>query len=125
MTKPCQSTSRELFGILGAHPKKSEILKEWNKYFLEKGIDAFMDSYNVKEKDLLVHFSDMFLFDRRAYIVSPNLQKLVLPYLDVIDLASKEAGKASFIYNRGGVLIGYFFDDHSVDKILMFVDSKN
>ena len=118
MTKPRVSTTRELFGVLGAHPNASAIQREWNAHFESEGIDAFMDRYPTTPEQLPERLSEMFHFDRRAYIVGLRLQEAILPLLDHIDTSAKGEGRADTVINTDGVMAGYFLKDFSPEKVV-------
>ncbi len=85
----------------------SKIQKEWNKYFKEEGIDAFMAKYPTKVDQLPERLSEMFHFDRRMYLVGEDLQESVGQLLDTLD-ESVDEGKVSIIKNEGGIFTGFF-----------------
>ena len=118
MSKPRTSTARELFGVLGAHPRASALQREWNAYFAREGIDAFMGRYPASIKLLPGRLSEMFHFDRRAYIVGLRLQKAILPLLDALDASTAGEGRAVVVVNRGGECMGYFLEDTSPDSVM-------
>ena len=107
MTKPRTNPDRELFGIIGTVEDVSSEKKWWNAQFLEKGIDAFMDSYPSKEKELPERLSEMFHFDRRGYIVGKPLQEAIIPLLDALDTAAEGEGRVDFVSNASGVMTGF------------------
>ena len=72
MTQSNKSTDREIYGIIGKFPNASKIQKEWNEYFKEKGIDAFMAKYPTEIDELPERLSEMFHFDRRMYLVGED-----------------------------------------------------
>jgi shikimate 5-dehydrogenase len=113
MTKPRTAPDREIYGLLGSEPDASRILKRWNAYFVEKGMDAFMDKYPTKESELPERLSEMFHFDRRAYIVGFSLQEAIKSHLDSLDssVEKKGEGRVNVLRNRGGVLQGFFVSD--------------
>ncbi len=80
--------------------------REWNRYFREHDMDAFLDRYPADKTNLHERLSEMFHFDRRIYVVAPRLQHLVTPLLDHLD-TSVENGKVTLILNCNGVLTGY------------------
>ena len=98
------STTRELYGILENMKNSSAIRSKWNAYFEEKGIDAFIDKYPTTIETIPERLSEMFHFDRRAYIVGDNLQEEVIPLLD------ESESKVNLIINDGGVMRGLWFD---------------
>jgi len=106
MTKPRTNPNRELFGIIGTVDDVSGEKKWWNAQFKDKGIDAFMDSYPTKEKELPERLSEMFHFDRRGYIIGNPLQEAIIPLLDQLDSSVGE-GRVDFVANTGGVMTGY------------------
>ena len=83
----------------------------WNKCFSDTGLDAFFDFYRTKTlQDLELRLSEMFLLERRGYVVSEEFQMLILPLLDRLDAKAREAGRVDTVTNEGGVLIGNFLD---------------
>tara|TARA_Y100000310_G_scaffold286539_1_gene310831 strand:+ start:74 stop:454 length:381 start_codon:yes stop_codon:yes gene_type:complete len=111
MTKPRVSTTRELFGIIGAHPQASALQREWNAYFTQEGLDAFLDRYPTKEEQLPERLSEMFHFDRRAYIVGNRLQEAIIPLLDHVEKSAADDGRVTVVLNRGGEFWGYYTDN--------------
>jgi len=117
MTKPRKNTGRELYGIIGAVPHASKLLKEWNAFFAEEGMDATMNVYPTTRANLPERLSEMFHFDRRAYIVGNNLSKAIIPLLDRVEPEARRRPRTSrgapvrgkgvgWVENEGGVLIG-------------------
>jgi shikimate 5-dehydrogenase len=127
MTKPRTSPDRELFGLLGAHPEASDLQREWNAYFEREGLDAFLDRYPTKEEQLPERLSEMFHFDRRAYIVGSRLQEAIILLLDHVEESAKAAGRVTVVLNRGGEFTGYFLDNLLPEALCKFVnwDLKN
>ncbi|MDD5751405.1 MAG: hypothetical protein PHS73_02695 [Candidatus Peribacteraceae bacterium] len=105
MTKPRTSIHRELYGIIGSIPNVSNVQKVWNAYFREQGIDATMNIYPTTKANLPERLSEMFHFDRRAYIVGKNLSKAIIPLLDRVEPAARGRG-VTWVENEDGVLIG-------------------
>lgn len=106
MTKPRTAIHRELFGILGSFPVAGKEMARWNKSFAKQGIDAWMSKYPATVKTIPERLSEMFHFDRRAYLVSPSLEKVVLPFLDRLETHAKQEGRVNTILNERGVLVG-------------------
>ena len=104
MTRPRLSTTRELYGILGKIPDAGKLQSEWNVYFEKKGMDAFMDKYPTTVETLPERLSEMFHFDRRAYLVGPELQEAIIPLLDNVDDSAKKKGNVNLVVNKNGVL---------------------
>ncbi len=73
-------------------------------------MDAFIDYYATKENQLPERLSEMFHFDRTMYIVDSSLGQAIKPLLDEIDPSVGE-GSVDTVFNREGVLIGYFVGD--------------
>jgi len=105
MTKPRKNTGRELYGIIGAVPHASKLLKEWNAFFAEEGMDATMNVYPTTRANLPERLSEMFHFDRRAYIVGKDLSKAIIPLLDRVEPEARRRGVA-WVENLEGILIG-------------------
>lgn len=107
MTKPRTNPDRLLFGIIGKVDDISSEKKWWNAQFLQKGLDAFMDSYPTKLAEIPERLSEMFHFDRRGYIVGKPLQEAIIPLLDHLDSSVEGEGRVDFILNAGGVFTGF------------------
>ena len=98
---------RFVIGYLGVTTPQGE-RKRWNGVLAQKGIDGFFDGYPTKTSDdLQFRLSEMFLLERRGYILAPQFQENVLELLDVVDASAQTAGKADTVVNEGGVLHGY------------------
>ncbi|MBU2213931.1 hypothetical protein KKC44_03025 [Patescibacteria group bacterium] len=107
MTRPRLSTTRELYGILGKVPEAGKLQAQWNAFFEKEGMDAFMDKYPTTVETLPERLSEMFHFDRRAYIVGPDLQEAIIPLLDEIEEEVLKKRKAEVVINNNGVMKGY------------------
>ena len=84
----------------------------WNALFKEQGIAAFFDFYRTGTKeDLELRLSEMFLLERRGYIVAPELQRIIVPLLDALDDAARAVGRADTVRNDGGILTGFLCED--------------
>lgn len=108
MTKPRTNPDRQLFGVIGTVDNVSALKKQWNGYFTDEGLDAFMDSYATTPQELPERLSEMYHFDRRGYIVGKPLQKAIIPLLDALDASSEGEGRVDTVVNRGGVMTGYY-----------------
>ncbi len=113
MTRPRTAPDRELFGIIGKVPNASKVQREWNLFFKEKGMDAFMDKYPTTEKNLPERLSEMFHFDRRIYLIGPELSKAIIPLLD-----SVEGNSVNVVMNEDGVMKGMFIEEFKPSGIL-------
>jgi len=111
VTKPRTNPDRLLFGIIGKVDDISSEKKWWNARFLKEGLDAYMDSYPTKEKEIPERLSEMFHFDRRGYIVGKPLQEAIIPLLDHLDASAEGEGRVDFVANTGGIMTGYFLQD--------------
>jgi hypothetical protein len=81
---------------------------------MKKGIDGFFDFYpTFTALDLEQRLSEMFHLERRAYLISPSLQSLVLSLLDHIISQPVDT-----VINVGGVLTGYALTDLSDEEQL-------
>ncbi len=119
MTKPRNAIHRELYGVLGSFPEAGKTIARWNKSFTEKGIDAWMAKYPATKATLPERLSEMFHFDRRAYIVSPVLKKEVMVFLDQLSKKAQQEGRVNTIVNERGVLTGDLLsDDERAEKWL-------
>lgn len=112
--------NRELYGVIGTMLDASALLQTWNAFFRLHSIDAMMERYPTTVALLPERLSEMFHFDRRLYLVAPDLQRAVLPMLDVLDAASQRSGSVDVIVNRDGVLSGRYtggaFDPRSLHE---------
>lgn len=113
MTKPRLSPRRELFGILGRRSNASALQRDWNAYFVQEGMDAFMDKYECTEANLPERLSEMYHFDRRAYIVGSALQEAICPLLDSLEGPAKGEGRVDMVLCKEGVLCGLLLADLS------------
>ncbi|MCF7844424.1 MAG: hypothetical protein K9M03_01170 [Kiritimatiellales bacterium] len=107
MTRPRLSTTRELYGIIGKIPDAGKLQSKWNKFFEKEGMDAFMDKYPTNVDQLPARLSEMFHFDRRAYIVGADLQEAIIPLLDEVEKEALEQGRVEVVINKNGVMKGY------------------
>lgn len=86
----------------------SQARTRWNELFREKNIPAFFDFYRTKTKeDLELRLSEMFLLERRGYVMAPELQTMIVPLLDRLDDTAKQTERVDTVVNDGGVLVGY------------------
>ncbi len=86
--------------------------ERWNRLFTERGVDAFFDFYRtMTREDLELRLSEMFLLERRGYVVGGDWQSAILPLLDAVHETAKQKGSVDTIVNERGVLTGYFFGD--------------
>lgn len=90
----------------------SKARTKWNSLFKVRGFSAFFDFYRTKTlQDLELRLSEMFLLERRGYIVAEELQTMIVPLLDRLDVSAAEKGSVDTVVNDGGVLVGYFCND--------------
>ena len=116
MTKTRTAPERELFGIIGTYPDVSRLQSEWNAYFTKNDIDAFMNKYPTTPSTIPERLSEMFHFDRRAYVVGPVLAKHIAPHLDNVDCPEDAI---NFVVNIGGVFHGRCIDDpFKIEEVL-------
>lgn len=93
---------RTIIGLLGQSRDTPQI-RFWNALFRERSMDAFCDFYRTNDgADLELRLSEMFLHHRRGYVLSKELQPLVVPLLD----RTEGTGSVDTVVNQGGVLIG-------------------
>ncbi|MEQ1849382.1 MAG: hypothetical protein ABL890_02210 [Candidatus Peribacteraceae bacterium] len=84
---------------------------KWNAYLRQQGSDLDFQYYRTRTREELeLRLSEMFVLERRGYIVHPEFITLVLPLLDRLDDSAAISKKVDTIVNDGGRLIGYFFD---------------
>jgi shikimate 5-dehydrogenase len=110
--------SRLIFGFVG--PKCShDARKRWNAYFREQRIDAFFDFYKANSvSDLELRLSEMFLLERRGYLIDPTLQNVCVSLMDELDASAKKEGRVDTVVNRGGVLVGYYSGTKDVAELM-------
>ncbi|MBM3227702.1 hypothetical protein FJZ27_02450 [Candidatus Peribacteria bacterium] len=116
MTKPRSSSDRILLGVLGRLSRRCAVLKDWNAALRGLGIDGSMDAYPCTVSSLPERLSEMMHFDRRGYIVAPDLQRAIIRYLDRLDASASDAGAVDTVFNDGGVLIGFFAEDDTAHR---------
>ncbi len=108
-------SKRLVFGLVG--PKCShEARKRWNAYFTEKNLDAFFDFYKTTTvSDLELRLSEMFLLERRGYLIDKKFQKECVRLMDQLDESAEREGKVDAVVNERGVLKGYFANTTDID----------
>ena len=93
----------------------------WNSYFSRHQYDAFFDFYRCTgREDLTLRLSEMFLLNRRGYIVDKVFQEEIVPLLDVLEPSALRAGRVDSILNNEGVLHGAYIDDQSPEMRVQF-----
>ncbi len=91
----------------------SQARTTWNALFKRHGLSAFFDFYRTKTKqDLELRLSEMFLLERRGYVVAEEFQASILPLLDRLDSSVEESKRVDTVVNDRGVLVGYFCGDN-------------
>lgn len=76
------------------------------------GSSAVLEHYTTRtSQDLALRLSEMFLHDRRMYLLAPSLAPLAPQLLDTVDDDARRAGRADLVINIGGVLHGMFLGD--------------
>ncbi|OGJ62000.1 hypothetical protein A3C37_00670 [Candidatus Peribacteria bacterium RIFCSPHIGHO2_02_FULL_53_20] len=116
MTKSRISSSRLLLGVLGKSSKSSLILREWNRFLREQGIDGSMDRYPCTESMLPERLSEMLHFDRRGYIVTESLHSSIAALMDRLDPSAEERKSVDTVVNDGGMLIGYWTAEDDLSR---------
>ncbi len=100
-----------VFGLLGPICT-ANARKTWNELLKKEGVDGFFDFYRTHNKhDLVTRFSEMFLLERRGYVLSEPLQADAVSLMDTLD-ASVTDGRVDTVKNERGVLIGYFLGNN-------------
>lgn len=94
--------SRIVIGSIGP-TNSSDERKIWNELFAAEKRDAFFDFYRTTIDDLPLRLSEMYVLQRRGYIVSPQLGKAIISLLDETD----GSDVIDTVVNEGGVLKGY------------------
>lgn len=115
-------SSTLIIGLIGPRCTGSA-RKMWNEIFREREIDAFFDFYRTNtDRDLELCLSEMFLHERRAYLLDPLFSLSVRPLLDRLDPSAKATQRIDTVINDEGILIGFdtgaTLDDQKVEKRL-------
>jgi hypothetical protein len=111
---------RLVFGLIGSTCKESA-RKQWNELLKKQGIDGFFDFYRTENRDdLVLRLSEMFLHERRGYIVAPELRQFLPELLDSV--VPDTGGIINVIKNEGGLLRGYHFIEEGEwrEEVLQF-----
>lgn len=99
----------------------SQARTRWNALFTEKGTDAFFDFYRtVTTEDLELRLSEMFLLQRRGYVVDPLFETVIIRLLDQLDPSAIDRGSVDTVVNERGVLVGHFCDNDGARLKLWF-----
>lgn len=97
-----------VFGFLGP-TCVSDMRRIWNETLRAKEMDAFFDFYRSKSlSDLEMRLSEMFLLERRGYVLDPAFQEVVVPLLDSLEAESLATNRVDVIVNREGILVGTY-----------------
>lgn len=88
----------------------SLLRREWNAVLRERGLDAAsFEFYRVtSDSELLLRLSEMFLLDRRGYIIHTSYAESIVQLLDTLDPTAQKAGRVDTVINRSGVLVGAY-----------------
>ncbi len=105
-----------VFGLLGPICT-AQARKTWNELLRKQQVDGFFDFYRTLNKhDLVTRLSEMFLLERRGYIIADSLQQDAVSLMDTLD-ASVTSGRVDTVKNERGVLVGYFLGNNP-EKVL-------
>lgn len=108
-----------VFGLVGP-ACSGQARKLWNEEIKRQGIDGFFDFYRAKTSaDLEFRLSEMFLLERRGYVLSPELQEAAISLMDQLDDSAKQRGRVDTVTNERGVLVGSFLGDVPIDRRLL------
>jgi shikimate 5-dehydrogenase len=109
-----------VFGFLGPRCT-GNIRALWNARLREQGIDGFFDFYRTTtRRDLETRLSEMFLLERRGYLVDPSLQEACVALMDTLTSAARSAGLVDTVRNERGVLTGDFLGHVDPEARLTF-----
>lgn len=98
--------NRYVFGFLGPRCT-ANARKTWNAFLREQGIDGCFDFYRTLHAgELSLRFSEMFLLERRGYLIDPSLQASCMELMDVLTPRARQQKRVDIVINRRGVLIG-------------------
>lgn len=103
----------------------SQARAKWNALFKKRGLAAFFDFYRTKTfADLELRLSEMFLLERRGYVVAQELQTLILPLLDRLDLSAEKSRTVDTVVNERGVLTGFFCGEDDEERMELWFDVR-
>lgn len=104
----------------------SQARTHWNALFTQKGTDAFFDFYRTSTiVDLELRLSEMFLLQRRGYVVDPLFETVIIRLLDQLDPSAIDRGSVDTVVNERGVLIGYFLGGDDGERIKKWMSVYN
>ncbi len=91
----------------------------WNAVLQQKKIDGFFDFYRIDHQhDLVTRLSEMFLLERRGYLIHESLQESALRLMDVLTKEAERIGRVNTVKNERGVLIGHYLREADPEEIL-------
>ncbi len=107
-----------VFGLLApsctAHARKT-----WNELLHRLNIDGFFDFYRTRNAhELQTRLSEMFLLERRGYLVHESLQSDAAVLMDRLAPSAHERGLVDTVTNERGVLVGHFLADAAPSDIV-------
>ena len=106
-----------VFGFLGARCK-ANARTTWNALLKKEGIDGFFDFYRTTgSQDLATRLSEMFLLERRGYLIDVPLQEATVPLMDFL-APSVQNGRVDVVKNERGVLTGHYVGETTPETIL-------
>jgi hypothetical protein len=99
-----------VFGLVGP-TCSGGARKVWNELLTKEGIDGFFDFYRaIGTHDLVARLSEMFLLERRGYLIHASLQADAVGLMDYL-APSVTDGRVDTVKNERGVLTGHFLGD--------------
>lgn len=102
-----------VIGFIG-RKKPLQDMALWRAYATSCGRSVHVDFYRTDTSDLLLRLSELFVLDRRGYIVSRELQQDIIPLLDALHPSAQQWSRVDAVHNDGGVLRGYFVQSDSM-----------
>lgn len=107
-----------VFGLL-APSCTANARKTWNELLKDKNVDGFFDFYRTRNAhELQTRCSEMFLLERRGYLVHESLQADAVVLMDLLAESAQDRGLVDTVKNERGVLTGHFLADTSPSDIL-------
>lgn len=107
-----------VFGLIGPICT-AQARKTWNGLLNKEGVDGFFDFYRtMNQEDLVTRFSEMFLLQRRGYLIADSLQKDAVPLMDTLTPEARTKGRVDTVKNERGVLVGHFMGKAPAREIL-------
>lgn len=111
-------THQFIFGLIGP-VCTAQARRLWNQLLKERQIDGFFDFYRTtNEHALVTRLAEMFLLERRGYLIHESLQKAAFSLMDRLAPSAVKCGLVDTVTNERGVLVGHFLAARDLQTIL-------